>query len=101
MKHVNWLVKLIVLIAVSSVLTSCSIGRRLFVAQSDDKPVWCPPSVLEPCEALKPPASTSDEDFKAAARSWIEDYKVCKLKQQIVADCIEQHNQTLDNKKAP
>lgn len=71
---------------------SCAIGRRLFVAQSDDRPVWCPESVMEPCESLKPPASAADEDFKAAARSWIEDYKVCKLKQEILAQCIEKFN---------
>lgn len=55
---------------------------------------------MEPCEALKPPASAADADFKAAARSWIEDYKVCKLKQEIIADCIYKHNQALDSTKS-
>jgi hypothetical protein len=75
--------------------------RKLFVVPSDagnDRIVWCPPSAMEPCEALKPPASTKDEDFKGAAASWIESYKVCKLKQQIIKDCIEQFNSATSSK---
>lgn len=73
--------------------------KRLFVVQSDQRVVWCPPSALEPCESLKPPASVKDEDFKAAARGWIQDYKVCKLKQEIIKDCVERHN--AETNKAP
>ena len=86
-------------VLVCALLCGCGFTKRLFVAQSDPRPVWCPPSVMEPCEGLKPPASASDVDFKAAAADWIQSYKVCKLKQQIIADCVEQHNQALDSTK--
>jgi hypothetical protein len=73
--------------------------KKLFVVQSDDKIVWCPPSAMEPCESLKPPQSAKDEDFKAAARSWISDYKVCKIKQEIIRDCVEKFNAEADKKE--
>lgn len=73
--------------------------KKLFVVQSDEKIVWCPPSAMTVCDSLKAPKSVGDEDFKAAARDWVEDYRVCKLKQAIVADCIEKYNLEVEKKK--
>jgi hypothetical protein len=86
-------------VLVCALLCGCGFTKRLFVAQSDPRPVWCPPSVLEPCESLKPPASAADADFKAAARGWIEEYKACRLKQEILADCVAKYNEALDSTK--
>ena len=47
---------------------------------------------MRDCDDLEAPVNKSDEEFKAKARGWIEDAKLCKLKHQIVRDCIEKFN---------
>lgn len=89
--------RVVVLALALAALTGCGFTKRLFVAQSDPRPVWCPPSVMEPCESLKPPESADDRDFKAAARGWLESYRICKFKQSVVADCIIKYNESIDS----
>lgn len=47
---------------------------------------------MEYCEDLETLSGPGDAEFKSAARGWISDYKVCKLKQKIIADCVDNFN---------
>lgn len=59
---------------------------------TENDSVVCPPLAEEPCIPLPDIRSKADADFKAWVRGAIADYKVCRIKQAALIDCINKYN---------
>lgn len=57
-------------------------------------PILCPPVALELCDSLPILTSKKDADFKAWSKGNLGWYKACKIKQALLAECINAYNKT-------
>ena len=67
---------------------SCSTIKPLLIQRDQPKNLNCPPKALEICEPLDWVDSLIDIDFKSSASTWIQQYRICQVKQEELRNCI-------------
>lgn len=61
--------------------------------------VWCPQGAMDPCGNLQVlPESGERDETDRVMYSWIGEFAECKLKHQILRECVEHNNQEADRK---
>lgn len=82
--------KLLILTLLATLaLTSCASLTR----PSVQRIVVCPTVATTECPDLKQLEGTGLDEFKRTANSWITDYGTCKLKHDIVVECLKAYEE--------
>ena len=80
--------KNLLLLAALPLVTSCAVFRPLLIGH-DSKQLYCPPSVMEPCDPLYYP--TEGVDIGDLASKWGNQYNICQFKQKVLIECINNY----------
>lgn len=86
-------VKLTLILAALLVTTSCASLTR----QSPQRIVVCPAVVMQACPGLQKLESNSLEELKLKASSWVSAYGECRVKHEVLRECVVEWEKTTEN----
>lgn len=81
------LMNLLIVLVALSLTTSCFSSKRLLKGREGDKPSpteYCSQEVVSPCDPLMSPIK---DDAAKTAYVYALQYKLCKLKQELLSKC--------------
>ena len=82
--------KALILLA-SLLATGCGTSTSPFIKQTTRDPLWCPPSALAECDAIK--EVKEGDSVLEYAHSLTLDYGICRYKHKVLVDCIKKYEE--------